>query len=123
MLLEKREDQNPVTYINNLGFGMTVLHISAYFGQVEIIKWYHEDLHFEDINPLDSTGNYTPMLYAATFGKLNVVKYIEAVQGGYKVLVQFLMKHRFFSKKSTWQRSNLAEYGRNRSKMDFRAFM
>ena len=86
VLLEKREDKNPVIS------GFSVLDNSAYFGKVNIIKWFHEDLHFEDINPLDSSGTYTPMLYAATFGKLNVVKYIEAVQGEYKMMVQFLMK-------------------------------
>ena len=93
MLLETKRDENPVIYIDNLGNGWTVLHLSAGWGEVEIIRWYHEDLHFEDINPLDSSGTYTPMLYAATYGKLNVVKYIEAVQGGYKVLVQFFIKY------------------------------
>ena len=93
MLLEKREDKNPVVYINNLGNGLTVLHLSAKFGDVDNIRWYNEDLHFEDINPLDSAGMYTPMLYAAQEGELNVVKYyIEKIQGGYKVLVIFLLK-------------------------------
>ena len=100
VLLEKREDQNPVISIDNLGNGDTVLHISAQWGKVDIIRWYDEDLHFEDINPLDSSGMYTPMLYAAQFGKLNVVKYyIEKIQGGYKVLVQFLIKYIVFGKK------------------------
>ena len=83
MLLEKREDKNPVVYINNLGNGLTVLHLSAAWDKVDIIRWYHEDPHFEDINPLDSSGSYTPMMYAAEGGKLNVVKYyIEKIQGG-----------------------------------------
>ena len=87
LLLGKREDKNPVVYIGNLGSGYTVLHLSAQWGEVDIIKWFHEDLHFDDINPLDSSGTYTPMLYAAQTGRLNVVKYyIEAVQGEYKVL-------------------------------------
>ena len=66
--------------------------MTFYEGHVNIIRWYHEDLHFEDINPLDSTGTATPMSLAAQQGQLNVVQYIEAVQGGYKVLVQFLIK-------------------------------
>ena len=37
--------------------------------------------------------------------------------------VSSLLKSWFFSKKSTWQRSNSAAFGGNRSKMDFRAFM
>ena len=92
MLLEKRKDKNPVIYIDNLGNGWTVLHLSAELGKVEIIRWYHEDLQFEDINPLESTGTATPMSLAAQQGQLNVVKYIESVQGRYKVLVQFLIK-------------------------------
>ena len=91
MLLEKKRDENPVIYIVNLGNGWTVLHLSAGWGEVEIIRWYHEDLHFEDINPLNNVGTNTPMMYAAQRGQLNVVKYIESVQGGYKVLVQFFL--------------------------------
>ena len=78
-------------YIGNLGNGWTVLHLSAAWGKVEIIRWYHEDLQFEDINPFDSTGINTPMLLAAQQGQLNVVKYIESVQGGYKVLIKILI--------------------------------
>ena len=56
VLLETREDKNPVTYVGNLGIGWTVLHGAGYFGHVNIIKWFHETFPFEDINPLDSTG-------------------------------------------------------------------
>ena len=66
--------------------------MTFYEGHANIIRWYHETLHFDDINPLDNLGTYTPMIYAAQEGKLNVVKYIEAVQGEYKMMVQFLMK-------------------------------
>ena len=66
--------------------------MTLYEGHVNIIRWYYEDLHFEDINPLDSSRTYTPMIFAAQQGQLNVVKYIEAVQGEYKMMVQFLMK-------------------------------
>ena len=99
VLLEKREDKNPVIYIDNLGNGDTVLHLSAQWGKVDIIRWYKEDLHFQDINPLDSSGAYTPMLVAAQVGNLNVIKYIESVQGGYKVLIKILNNINSFAKK------------------------
>ena len=91
MLLEKKRDENPVIYIDNLGNGWTVLHLSAFWDIVDIIRGYYEDLHFEDINRLDSSGNLTPMSLAAQAGQLNVVKYIVSVQGGYKVLIKFLI--------------------------------
>ena len=41
-----------------------------------------EELDYPDVNPLSSDGTYTPMIWAAQAGKLNVVKYyIGAVQG------------------------------------------
>ena len=51
-VLEKRKDKNPVIYVDNLGSNATVLHEAAFEGQTKIIKWYHENLTFEDINPL-----------------------------------------------------------------------
>ena len=90
--MENRRDKNPVTYISNTGAGFSVLHGAAYGGHVNILRWFHETLRFDDINPLDNLGTYTPMMYAAQRGKLSVVKYIEAVQGEYKMMVQFLMK-------------------------------
>ena len=91
VLLEKREDKNPVIYIGNIGTEFSVLHLSATWGKVDLIRWYHETLHFDDINPLDKTGIYTPMIWAAQQGNLKVVQYIEAVQGGYKVLIKILI--------------------------------
>ena len=83
VLLETREDKNPVAYVDILGNGFSVLDSAAYYGQVNITKWYQETLHLDDINPLNSIGTMTPMMYAAREGKLNVVKYyIEALQGG-----------------------------------------
>ena len=82
VLLETREDKNPVVYVDNGGNAFSVLDRAAYFGYVNIIKWYQETLHFDDINPLNSVGTYTPMMFAAQQGQLNVVKYyIEALQG------------------------------------------
>ena len=83
VLLETRKDKNPVVYVGNLGSGFSVLEGAAYQGHVNIIKWYQETLHFDDINPLNSVGTHTPMMYAAQEGKINVVMYyIEALQGG-----------------------------------------
>ena len=82
LLLEGREDKNPVVSVSDLGSGFSVLGSAAYYGHVNIIKWYQETLHFDDINPLNSVGTYTPMMFAAQQGQLNVVKYyIEALQG------------------------------------------
>ena len=64
LLLETREDRNPVIYVDNLGNNATVLHEAAFGGQVKIIKWYHENLTFEDINPLG--GLY--LCYSAIVG-------------------------------------------------------
>ena len=82
VLLENRKDKNPVVYVTNYGDGFSILELAAYEGHVNIIKWYHETLHFDDINPLDSIGTYTPMMWAVWQGQLNVVKYyIEVVKG------------------------------------------
>ena len=83
VLLAKRENKNPVIFTEkSLGNDFTVLHRAAFYGHENIFRWYQEKLNYPDINPLNSNGWYTPMLQAAELGKLNVVKYIEAVQGG-----------------------------------------
>ena len=100
ILFENRKDKNPVTYISDNGIQWTVLHRAASEGHVNIIRWYREDLHFDDINPLDSSGFYTPMAFASQQGKLNVVKYyIEALQGEYKVLDTISDQINIFGKK------------------------
>ena len=59
-----------------------MLHIAAQKGHENIIRFYKEELNYPDVNPLNSDGTYTPMLMAAQFGQLNVVKYyIGAIQG------------------------------------------
>ena len=83
VLLETRKDKNPVVYVGNTGTRFSVLDSAAYLGHVNIIKWYQESLHFDDINPLNSVGTMTPMMWAAQGGQLNVVNYyIEVVKGG-----------------------------------------
>ena len=52
----------------------TVLHASAYFGQLDIIKWYQDELKFNNINPEDMYGN-TPFTWAIDQEKQNVVDY------------------------------------------------
>ena len=82
MFLAKRENKNPVIYTGSTGTGYTVLHRAAWKGHDNIVRWYQEELNYPDINPLTSNGFNTPLLLAAQFGQLNVVKYyIEAVQG------------------------------------------
>ena len=83
VFLSKQENKNPVTYTSKkTGTDYTVLHRAAWKGHDNIVRWYQEELNYHDINPLTSNGFYTPLLLAARFGQLNVVKYyIEAVQG------------------------------------------
>ena len=44
-------------------------------GHVNIIKMFKDVLHFQEINPLDKGGLYTPMLLASQEGKIEVVRY------------------------------------------------
>ena len=69
------EEKNPVIYEYSIGVNVTVLHVAAYYGHVNIIKWYQNYLHFDDINPLDESGLYSPMLFAAQRGMFPVVEY------------------------------------------------
>ena len=46
VLLENRKDKNPVTYINTLGAGITVLHGAAYEGKVIIHKSRTRERHY-----------------------------------------------------------------------------
>ena len=54
---------------------LTILHYAAALGHVNIIKMFKDVLHFQDINPLDKSGVYTPMSWASQDGKIEVVKY------------------------------------------------
>ena len=53
----------------------TILHYAAGKGYVNIIKMFKDVLQFQEINPLDKSGLYTPMLLASQFGKIEVVRY------------------------------------------------
>ena len=71
-LLETRadNDNNPVIFKNAREKELTVLHVAAQFGHLNILKFYHEELGITDIYPLD-----TPMLVAAAAGEKQVVAY------------------------------------------------
>ena len=73
-LLKNKEVKNPFIYSQD-GAKFTILHRAALKGQVNIIKHYKEELNFRDINPYDSENNFTPMYFAAAFGKKNIVEY------------------------------------------------
>ena len=60
-LITSREDtnQNPIITIgkpnvDDVAGPLTVLHEAAYYGRLKIIKWYNEDLDFDNINPFAS---------------------------------------------------------------------
>ena len=66
----------------SLGAEDTLLHVAAQYGHENITRFYQEELNYPDVNPLSSDGISTPMIDAAQFGKLNVVRYyIGAVPG------------------------------------------
>ena len=68
-------DKNPVIY-KEVGVEFTVLHIAAWYGHEDILEYYKNDLHFQpDINPLDKTKLYTPMMLAAQSGQKSVVSF------------------------------------------------
>ena len=80
-LLNGYEEKNPVIKKYSIGVNGTVLHVAAFFGHTYIIAWYHEELQFDDVNPLDESGLYTPMLFAAQRGMFQVVHYyLETVE-------------------------------------------
>ena len=53
----------------------TILHWAAALGHVNIIKMFKNVLHFQEINPLDKGGLYTPMSFGSQYGKIEVVRY------------------------------------------------
>jgi ankyrin repeat protein len=67
LLLEHSNDKNPVNKD-----GMTILHIVAKYGHLEIIKLLLEQAN--DKNPADSFEGWTPLHLAARHGQLEMVK-------------------------------------------------
>ena len=62
LLLERREDKNPVISEHPRGGTSSVLHVAAYEGHVNITRWFHETFPFEDINPYENTGIFYNVL-------------------------------------------------------------
>ena len=81
LLLEAREDKNPVISIKPDGEEGSVLITAAAFGHLNIIVYYKDILQFTDINPKSNYG-FTPLFYASLQGHLDVVDYYE--KNGYK---------------------------------------
>ena len=77
LLLEGRKDKNPVNKTNKL----TVLHVAAGEGHLDIIKGYKDILGIENLNPSTDNGN-TPLSWASQRGHLDVAKYY--IKNGYK---------------------------------------
>ena len=73
-LLKTKEDKNPVILSDNSAGDLTVLHMAAYLGHLNITIWYKDVLGFSDINPRDSKGN-DPLYLATQEEHLDVVKY------------------------------------------------
>ena len=73
-LLDKKTEKNPVVYQYDDGANPTVLHVAAYHGQIDIIRWYHDILNFGNINPVDNKGN-TPLKWAVDQQEIKVLEY------------------------------------------------
>ena len=73
-LLDKKTEKNPVVYQYDDGANPTVLHEAAYYGQLEIIMFYNDNLTFSNLNPVDNKGN-TPLKWAVDQGEIKVLEY------------------------------------------------
>ena len=93
LFLEARADKNPVIDIRSDGASYSCLHIAAEYGQLNITKWYKEELKFPDINPRDKSGRFTPTMLASETGKINVIKYYIEVEGNYYTLTCTVLVH------------------------------
>ena len=94
VLLKTKEEKNPIIISDNSLGELTVLHIAASFGHLNITIWYQNDLGFSDINPKDNKGN-TPLSQAIGQRQIDVVKYY--IKNGYqassKILLQSINSH------------------------------
>ena len=61
--------------------GLSILHLAAYYGSLNITTYYKDVLGFSDINPKDNNG-HTPLSWASYLGRLEIVKYY--IKNGYK---------------------------------------
>ena len=94
VLLKTKEEKNPIIISDNSLGELTILHVAAGFGHLNITIWYKDTLGFSDINPKDNKGN-TPLFWATKQGQLDVVKYY--IKNGYqassKILSQSINSH------------------------------
>ena len=90
ILLQNQSDKNPVILEPGGGVKLTVLHVAADEGHLDIIKGYKDILGIENLNPIDDNGN-TPLYWASIHGRLDVAKYY--IKNGYKASskVSFLL--------------------------------
>ena len=92
-LLKTKEDKNPVIFSDKTRGELTVLHVAAIFGHLNITIWYKDVLRFSDINPKNNKYEAnTPLHWAARQGHLDAVKYY--IENGYqassKIFSQFM---------------------------------
>ena len=76
-----KEDENPVILVSPDGSKLSILHVAAYYGSLNITTYYKDVLGFSDINPKDNNG-HTPLSWASYLGRLEIGKYY--IKNGYK---------------------------------------
>ena len=81
VFLQNQSDKNPVILEPGDGSKLTILHVAAGYGHLNIIKGYKDILGIEKLNPIDDNGN-TPLSWASKQGHLDVAKYY--IENGYK---------------------------------------
>ena len=69
-LLNDSHEKNPVLVQED---GSTVIHLAAILGNLDIVKWYKEELNCSKINPKDNKGN-TPLSQAIKLENLDVIE-------------------------------------------------
>ena len=72
--LQGREDPNPLIFGGQKGAWYRVLEFAAYFGHVNILKWFKDEMAYPEMNTGINT-KWSPLNLATFNGKLNVVKY------------------------------------------------
>ena len=81
IFLQNQSDKNPVIFDSGDGSKLTVLHVSAALGNLDIIKGYKDIIGIENLNPIDD-NNKTPLFAASYFGHFHVVQFY--MENGYK---------------------------------------
>ena len=83
VLLQNQVDKNTVINFDPMSSGSngTVLHAAAWYGKIDIIKGFKEELNYPDMNPLDTKKLLTPMSLAIAAGHTNIVNYYIEKEG------------------------------------------